>query len=95
MAHWRRSFACCCCEECSGQQGGWQILPRTAAVARCISQDLAGLLDESAQTLFMTELWRGLGLTMKIFFEPGLTINVGLGLRGGLQGTVGHAGCCL
>ncbi|GAB4819547.1 hypothetical protein N2152v2_006964, partial [Parachlorella kessleri] len=38
-------------------------------------KDLAGILDESAQTLFLTELWRGLGLTMKVFFEPKVTIN--------------------
>lgn len=49
-------------------------------------KDLAGILDESAQTLFLTELWRGLGLTMKIFFEPSLTVRAGLGWAGqGLQ----------
>ncbi|GAB4821101.1 hypothetical protein N2152v2_008147 [Parachlorella kessleri] len=38
-------------------------------------KDLAGMLDESAQTLFLTELWRGLALTMKVFWEPKVTIN--------------------
>ncbi|KAL4443772.1 hypothetical protein ABPG75_011509 [Micractinium tetrahymenae] len=38
-------------------------------------KDLAGVLDESANTLFLTELWRGLALTLKIFFEPPVTIN--------------------
>ena len=38
-------------------------------------KDLAGVLDESAQTLFLTELWRGLALTMKVFWEPKVTIN--------------------
>lgn len=39
-------------------------------------KDLAGILDESAQTLFLTELWRGLALTLKIYFEPSLTVCV-------------------
>jgi NADH dehydrogenase (ubiquinone) Fe-S protein 8 len=38
-------------------------------------KDMAGVLDESAQTLFLTELLRGLGLTLKVFFEPKVTIN--------------------
>lgn len=38
-------------------------------------KDLASILDASAQTLFLTELWRGLGLTLKVYFEPSLTIN--------------------
>lgn len=38
-------------------------------------KDMIGVLDESAQTLFLTELWRGLSMTMKVFFEPKVTIN--------------------
>lgn len=38
-------------------------------------KDLSGVLDESAQTLFLTELWRGLGLTLKVFFEPKVTVR--------------------
>lgn len=38
-------------------------------------KDFAGVLDESAQTLFLTELVRGLALTLKVFFEPKVTIN--------------------
>ena len=38
-------------------------------------KDFAGVLDESAQTLFLTELFRGLALTLKVFFEPKVTIN--------------------
>ena len=33
------------------------------------------VLDESAQTLFLTELWRGLSLTLRAFFEKKATIN--------------------
>ena len=33
------------------------------------------MLDESSQTLFLTELWRGLAMTLKVFFEPKVTIN--------------------
>ena len=40
-------------------------------------KDIAGILDASAQTLFLTELWRGLGLTLKVFFEPSLTVGAG------------------
>ncbi|KAK2078656.1 hypothetical protein QBZ16_003496 [Prototheca wickerhamii] len=38
-------------------------------------RDLTGVLDESSQTLFLTELWRGLAMTLKVFFEPKVTIN--------------------
>eukprot|EP00889_Picochlorum_renovo_P001624 jgi/Picre1/28654/NNA_004054.t1 len=38
-------------------------------------KDFAGVLDESAQTLFLTELMRGLAMTLKVFFEPKVTIN--------------------
>lgn len=38
-------------------------------------KDMAGVLDESAQTLFLTEMLRGLTLTLKVFFEPKVTIN--------------------
>jgi NADH dehydrogenase (ubiquinone) Fe-S protein 8 len=36
---------------------------------------MSGVLDESAQTLFLTEMLRGLTLTLKVFFEPKVTIN--------------------
>ncbi len=35
------------------------------------------VLDENAQTLFMTELFRGLSLTLKNFFEPKFTVRGG------------------
>eukprot|EP00884_Botryococcus_braunii_P004836 jgi/Botrbrau1/14353/Bobra.0014s0009.2 len=35
----------------------------------------ATVLDESAQTLFLTEMMRGLGLTLKAFFDKKVTIN--------------------
>jgi NADH-quinone oxidoreductase chain I len=38
-------------------------------------RDFASVLDESAQTLFLTDLVRGLALTLKVFFEPKVTIN--------------------
>lgn len=42
---------------------------------RAAPKDWAGVLDESAQTLFLTEMWRGLGYTLKSFFDPKVTIN--------------------
>lgn len=42
---------------------------------RAPPKDWAGVLDESAQTLFLTEMWRGLGYTLKSFFDPKVTIN--------------------
>lgn len=42
---------------------------------RAAPKDLAGVLDESAQTLFLTEMLRGLSLVLKVFFEPKVTIN--------------------
>jgi hypothetical protein len=32
------------------------------------------VLDESAQTLFLTEMLRGLGLTLKAFFDKKVTV---------------------
>ncbi len=37
---------------------------------------MAGVLDESANTLFLTELWRGLALTLKVFFERPVTVSM-------------------
>ncbi|CAL8461594.1 g1125 [Coccomyxa elongata] len=42
---------------------------------REVPKDLAGVLDESAQTLFLTEMFRGLNLTLKAFFDKKVTIN--------------------
>ena len=33
------------------------------------------MLDESAQTLFLTELFRGLNYTLKSFFDPKVTVG--------------------
>jgi NADH-quinone oxidoreductase chain I len=38
-------------------------------------KDFASVLDESAQTLFLSDLVRGLALTLKVFFEPKVTLN--------------------
>ena len=45
-----------------------------------------GVLDESANTLFLTELWRGLAMTLKCFFEPPVTVS------GQQSRRVGHPG---
>lgn len=42
---------------------------------RAPPKDFASVLDESAQTLFLTDLVRGLALTLKVFFEPKVTLN--------------------
>lgn len=42
---------------------------------RGVPKDWAGVLDESSQILFLTEMWRGLGYTLKSFFDPKVTIN--------------------
>ena len=34
------------------------------------------MLDESAQTLFLTEMMRGLNLTLKAFFDQKVTVSV-------------------
>lgn len=41
-------------------------------------KDLAGVLDESAQTLFLTEMFRGLNLTLKAFFDKKVTVRTWL-----------------
>ena len=38
-------------------------------------KDFASVLDESAQSLFLADLVRGLALTLKVFFEPKVTLN--------------------
>ena len=42
---------------------------------RQIPTDLAGVLDASAKTLVLTELLRGMSLTLKYFFDKKVTIN--------------------
>ena len=34
------------------------------------------MLDESAQTLFLTEMMRGLNLTLKAFFDQKVTVSI-------------------
>lgn len=43
---------------------------------REVPKDLAGVLDESAQTLFLTEMFRGLNLTLKAFFDKKVTVRI-------------------
>ena len=61
----------------SAAPGGERLLgdKEYAVSQRQAPKDMAGVLDESAQTLFLTELMRGLSLTLKVFFEPKVTIN--------------------
>eukprot|EP00873_Tetraselmis_striata_P005941 jgi/Tetstr1/426205/TSEL_016530.t1 len=40
-----------------------------------LPKDLASVLDENAQTLFITEMLRGMSYVLKVFFEPKATIN--------------------
>lgn len=42
---------------------------------REVPKDLASVLDESAQTLFLTEMMRGLNLTLKAFFDQKVTVS--------------------
>lgn len=42
---------------------------------RAMPTDLAGVLDASAKTLVLTELLRGMSLTLKYFFDKKVTIN--------------------
>ncbi|KAG6410776.1 hypothetical protein SASPL_128844 [Salvia splendens] len=44
-------------------------------LAREISKDWSTVFDRSINTLFLTEMVRGLMLTLKYFFEPKVTIN--------------------
>ncbi|KDD74563.1 hypothetical protein H632_c1223p0 [Helicosporidium sp. ATCC 50920] len=60
----------------SGRGGTHGLSPAEFAISqRGAPKDLAGVLDEGSQTLFLTELMRGLALTLKVFFEPKVTIN--------------------
>ncbi len=43
---------------------------------REVPKDIAGILDESAQTLFLTEMFRGLNLTLKAFFDKKVTVRM-------------------
>ena len=42
----------------------------------------SSVLDESAQTLFLTELWRGMSLTLRAFFEKKATVSAVCGEEG-------------
>ena len=42
---------------------------------KAMPTDLAGVLDASAKTLVLTELLRGMSLTLKYFFDKKVTIN--------------------
>ena len=46
------------------------------------------MLDNSAQTLFLTEMFRGMSLTLKYFFEKKVTV------RRGVRGVNLRAGEC-
>mmetsp|Transcript_19045 Transcript_19045/g.57531 ORF Transcript_19045/g.57531 Transcript_19045/m.57531 type:complete len:222 (-) Transcript_19045:306-971(-) len=54
---------------------GEKVAPPGSFAQRAAPKDWAGVLDENAQTLFLTEMWRGLGYTLKSFFDPKVTIN--------------------
>ena len=43
---------------------------------REVPKDMASVLDESAQTLFLTEMMRGLNLTLKAFFDEKVTVSL-------------------
>ncbi|KAH7575091.1 hypothetical protein JRO89_XS02G0046100 [Xanthoceras sorbifolium] len=44
-------------------------------LAKEISKDWSSVFERSVNTLFLTEMVRGLGLTLKYFFEQKVTIN--------------------
>jgi len=41
-----------------------------------ISSRVAAVIDESSQTLFLTEMFRGLNLTLKAFFDRKVTVSL-------------------
>ena len=52
--------------------------PRVGARVRVLRLTLAwprAVLDSSAQILFLTEMFRGMSLTLKYFFEPKVTVR--------------------
>lgn len=68
------------------QRSGADLGPQEYATSqREAPKDLAGVLDESANTLFLTELWRGLALTLKIFFEPPVTVRMRRSIMRGVK----------
>ena len=54
--------------------------------AECLAPP--AVLDESAQTLFLTEMARGLLLTLKTFFEPKVTVSSAAALMAGTAAVV-------
>ena len=49
--------------------------PRLEATDRPAPKTFNGLLEENANTLFLTDMFRGLSLTLKTFFDEKVTIN--------------------
>ncbi|KAL3156394.1 hypothetical protein ABBQ38_000707 [Trebouxia sp. C0009 RCD-2024] len=57
------------------QAGFASAAPGYGPTQREAPKSLAGVIDESSQTLFLTEMFRGLNLTLKAFFDRKVTIN--------------------
>jgi len=53
----------------------WTTPKFDPATDRTVPKDWAGVLDENANTLFLTEMLRGMGLALKVFFDTPVTIN--------------------
>lgn len=49
--------------------------PSTSALTTGIPLPSIAVLDASAQTLFLTEMFRGMSLAMKYFWEPKVTVS--------------------
>ncbi|GMP37922.1 hypothetical protein CsSME_00009391 [Camellia sinensis var. sinensis] len=72
---------------CSTSSSGWGYISRSSQVLRFlydeereklakeISKDWSSVFERSINTLFLTEMVRGLMLTLKYFFDPKVTIN--------------------
>ena len=71
----------CCCECFCRWQAPWYRMPLHMVGGLCgvwsveTFRHPCAVLDESAQTLFLTEMWRGLSYTLKSFFDPKVTVH--------------------
>eukprot|EP00210_Caulerpa_lentillifera_P001061 g1023.t1 len=57
------------------REDDWNIPHLDPHTDRPVPKDWAGVLDQNASTLFLTELARGMGLALKVFFDTTVTIN--------------------
>lgn len=62
-------------QEVSQPVAGWKLYRECCLLRISHVLPAAPVIDESSQTLFLTEMFRGLNLTLKAFFDRKVTVS--------------------